>query len=162
MSTIAAKTFWVEGLDELGSGKPLSINGIVDEHADLSFIGELRGKVQLNLKHLRRINSYGVRMWIDAVRQVPADTKLEFVECSPAVVDQINMVAGFLGHGKVLSFFAPMRCDKCMREEDQLFFYDDCLKRGGKLPEVKCDKCLVPMEIDDVEEQYLLFLREDL
>ncbi|WP_299010631.1 hypothetical protein [uncultured Caulobacter sp.] len=31
---------------------------------------------------------------------------------------------------------------------------------GGKLPATPCPRCGRPMEVDDLEEQYLLFVRE--
>jgi hypothetical protein len=139
--------------------KTFHLSGIIDENADLSFFAELEGPSHINLKNVRRINSYGVRAWIEAIRQVPKTVPFELYECPPSVVDQINMVAGFAGRGRVVSFFAPMTCDKCDHEEDHLFYVAD-FKQRGKLPEVPCPKCGQRMEVDDLEEQYLLFARE--
>ncbi|MBI4508505.1 MAG: hypothetical protein HY698_02635 [Deltaproteobacteria bacterium] len=151
--------FRVEGTDVEG-GKTLRLHGVVDEHADLSFFGQLKGRVQISLKSVRRINSYGVRAWIDAIRKVPSGVEFEFIECPPPVVDQMNMVTGFLGRGKVASFFAPLACGSCDIEQDHLFSVVDCRAKGNKLPSVKCPKCGGEMEVDDLEEQYLLFVRE--
>ena len=154
-----SSTFRVEGLDVEG-GRALKLHGVVDEHPDLSFFSTLRGHVQISLRGIRRINSFGVRSWIDAIRKVPADVALDFIECPPPVVDQINMVSGFLGRGKVISFYAPMTCEACDVEENHLFQVAEVHKRGNKLPEVKCKTCGKPMEIDDLEDQYLLFMRD--
>lgn len=154
----SATTFEVEGA-EAGGGR-IQLNGLVDENADLSFFGALRGSTTISLKGVRRINSFGVRAWIDGIRKIPRAAAIEFIECSPPVIDQVNMVAGFLGHGKVVSFYAPMFCERCDLEEDRLFQVADCLKNGARLPEVTCGRCGKPMEMDEVEEQYLLFLRE--
>src|SRR5512143_1099977 len=81
----------------------ISLSGVVDESADLSFFERLTGHVRIHMRNVRRINSYGVRAWIEAVRNLPPDTVVELVECPPSVVDQINMVAGFLGRGRVAS-----------------------------------------------------------
>jgi hypothetical protein len=138
------------------------LSGIIDENADLSFFSDIStdGAVtRLNLKNVRRINSYGVRSWIEAIRSVRSLAPLELHECPPSVVDQINMVAGFAGRGKVISFYAPMACDGCDHEEDRLFFVED-FKKAGKLPDVPCPSCGRRMEVDDLEEQYLLFARE--
>ena len=152
-------SFRVEGLD-VDNGRQIQLHGVVDEHAELSFFERLRGHVNISLKGIRRINSFGVRSWIDAIRKVPSGTDFEFVECPPPVVDQMNMVAGFLGRGKVSSFYAPMACERCDVERDHLFHVEEFRKAGGKLPQVKCPKCSLPMEVDDLEEQYLLFARE--
>lgn len=141
-------------------GRMWRLSGVIDEHADLGFMHELSGNVRLNLKGVRRINSFGVRAWIEAVRRVPEGTKVEFVECPPPVVDQMNMVQGFLGRGLVTSFYAPLVCERCDTEKDHLFQVDECRAAGGKLAAVPCPKCGQPMEVDDLEEQYLLFVRE--
>jgi hypothetical protein len=111
------------------------------------------------VKAVRRINSYGVRSWIEAIRMIPPDVTLELLECPPSVVDQINMVTGFIGRGKVVSFYAPMACDGCGHEEDHLFYVED-YRRAGHLPDVHCPNCNAIMQVDDLEEQYLLFARE--
>lgn len=155
---MAEPSFKVEGL-EVDGGRLIKLFGVVDEHPDLSFFSRLRGKVQVSMRGIRRINSFGVRSWIDAIRKVPPDATVEFIECPPPVIDQINMVAGFLGKGKVVSFYAPMTCEACDVEMNQLFEVTE-VKKLGKLPEVRCPKCRKPMEVDDLEEQYLLFVRE--
>lgn len=152
-------SFRVEGLD--GDGRALRLVGVIDENADLSFFSRLRGHVQVCMRGVRRINSFGVRSWIDAIRKVPDGTSLEFVECPPPVIDQMNMVAGFLGRaGTVSSFYAPMVCETCDLEEDRLFQVAECRQKGGKLPIAKCPRCGEPMEVDDLEEQYLLFVKD--
>jgi hypothetical protein len=137
------------------------VSGVVDENADLSRLASLgASRVEVNLKDVRRINSFGVRSWVEAMRKIPPTTQLEFVHCPPPVIDQCNMVNGFLGHGRPLSFYAMMVCEDCDEELDQLFETEACVKLGGQLPATPCPNCGSEMEIDDLEEQYLLFLRE--
>ena len=152
-------TFRIDSSNE-GPRTKLVVTGVIDEHADLTRLTQVRGDVQISLKGVRRINSFGVRAWIDAIRKIPRETNLEFVECPPPVVDQMNMVQGFLGHGKMVSFYAPMTCEECDEQLDELFEVDKCRALGGKVPPVPCPRCSRPMEVDDLEEQYLLFVRE--
>lgn len=152
-------TFRIEDASQPGRIR-LSVFGVIDEHADLTPLSDVRGEAEISLKGVRRINSFGVRSWIDAIRKIPKDTRVTFVECPPPVVDQINMVQGFLGHGELISFYSPMICEECDEQEDELFTVETCRKLGGKLPPVKCKRCGNPMEVDDLEEQYLLFVRE--
>ena len=152
-------SFHVEIADGV-SGKTFLVSGVIDENADLSFLESIGDHARLNLKNVRRINSYGVRAWIEAIRSIPKGTTFELIECPPSVVDQINMVAGFAGRGKVVSFYAPMACDHCAYEEDHLFYVADFRNNDGKLPEVLCPRCGHRLEVDDLEEQYLLFARE--
>lgn len=139
----------------------VAIGGIIDENADLAPLTALGARpIEVSMRAVRRINSFGVRAWIDAVRKLPATVPLTFVQCPPPVVDQCNMVAGFLGHGVLASFFAPMVCAECDEQIDQLFQTAACRDNGGKLPATPCPRCGRPMEVDDLEEQYLLFVRE--
>jgi hypothetical protein len=143
----------------------VSIHGVIDESSDLSPLADLGGRapqrpIELNMRGVRRINSFGVRAWLDTIRKLPVTAKLSFVHCPPPVVDQCNMVAGFLGHGQLVSFYAPMLCIECDEQVDQLFQTDDCRANGGKLPKTPCPRCGRAMEVDDLEDQYLLFVRE--
>ena len=141
----------------------VTMSGVVDENADLTPLIQLGTKpIRVHLRGVRRINSFGVRAWMDAIRRVPITTKLSFVHCPPPVVDQCNMVQGFLGHGKLESFYAPMTCAECDEQIDQLFETAVCRANGGKLPATPCPRCGRPMKVDDLEEQYLLFVRDTL
>lgn len=139
----------------------VTITGVIDESADLSPLATLHARaLHIHLRGVRRINSFGVRAWMDAIRRIPITTQLFFVHCPPPVVDQCNMVSGFLGHGRLESFYAPMTCAECDEQIDQLFETAACRANGGKLPMTPCPRCGRPMEVDDLEEQYLLFVRE--
>jgi len=137
----------------------LVLSGVIDESADLSFLTGLAGHNRLLMRRVRRINSYGVRAWIEAMRHVPPGATFELLECPPAVVDQLNMVAGFVGPGQVTSFYAPMACDACGHDLDQLFEVAQ-YRQAGRLPDVPCPRCGERMHVDDLEEQYLMFARE--
>ena len=139
----------------------VTLTGVVDENSDLALMNTLGARpVRINMRGVRRINSFGVRVWMDVIRRVPRDTPITFVQCPPPVIDQCNMVQGFLGHGTLESFYAPMTCAECDEQIDQLFETAACRANGGKLPLTPCPRCGRPMEVDDLEEQYLLFVRE--
>jgi undecaprenyl-phosphate 4-deoxy-4-formamido-L-arabinose transferase len=72
-------------------------------------------------------------------------------------VHALNMITGFLGRGRVASVYGAMRCAACDAELDHLFDRTDC---DDGLPPVACPRCGSEMELDDAEDQYLLFLRE--
>lgn len=155
-------SFQIESREHAGK-LLLFVSGVIDENADLSAITEARASdVEINMKGVRRINSFGVRAWIDVIRRIPKATRVVFVECPPPVIDQCNMVSGFLGHGKLESFYAPMTCEECDEQLEQLFETAKCTELGGKLPSTPCPRCGRDMEVDDLEEQYLLFIREPL
>lgn len=156
---MASKSFHIETRRE-GSRQVMYLSGVIDESADLTPIAQIREPIELNMRDIRRINSFGVRAWIDHIRQVPADVKLTFVECPPPVIDQCNMVGGFLAGGVLKSFYAPMVCEECDEQQNQLFETEVCRSNGGRLPGTPCPRCGRNMEVDDLEEQYLLFVRD--
>src|SRR5262245_43622284 len=88
------------------------LSGSIDDIGDLSFFAALHGPSRLNLRHVKRMNSHGVRSWLDNIRKMPGSATLELIECSPAMIDQVNLVAGLLGRGRVVSFYVPMHCPR--------------------------------------------------
>jgi len=159
--TVAGRSSFTIEIVERDGVDHVSLAGVIDENADLALLTTLGGRpVRVNLRGVRRINSFGVRAWMDAIRKIPHATKLTFVQCPSPVIDQCNMVTGFLGHGTLESFYAPMACPECDEQVDQLFETTTCRANAGKLPETPCPRCSRPMEVDDLEDQYLLFVRE--
>ncbi len=162
-------------LDPVTDGAPLSWRlrerpgmttvefvGEIDENADFADLRRrLRGPVAFMLGEVRRINSCGVREWVNFVRDLPHVTELSFSHCSPAIVTQLNMIYNFRGRAKIRSFYAPYVCDACGREEEQLI--DVPSQAPGarpSLPTFSCPDCQAPMEFDDLPERYLSFLAE--
>lgn len=153
-------TFSIDVAEQNGEDL-VTIAGVIDENADLSPFSKLGQRpVRIHLRGVRRINSFGVRTWMDAIRMIPPSTPVRFVHAPPPVVDQCNMVNGFCGHGRIESFYAPMTCAECDEQIDQLFETAACRANGGRLPPTPCPRCGRGMEVDDLEEQYLLFVRE--
>ncbi|RMH44608.1 MAG: hypothetical protein D6689_02025 [Deltaproteobacteria bacterium] len=137
--------------------------GEIDENADFSELRRrLRGNVVFHLAEVRRINSCGVREWVNFVRDLPGVTELTFTHCSPAIVTQLNMIYNFRGNAKVRSFYAPYVCENCGREEEKLLDVQSQFPGGniGSVPEFTCDNCSTQMEFDDLPERYLSFLTE--
>jgi hypothetical protein len=135
------------------------IVGVVDESADFEAFKRLSGRVRVDMRAVRRFNSFGCRTWMDAVRALAKASTLSFVNCSPAVIDQLNTTYGFLGHGKVESFVGAMLCDRCGRDFDHIFDARECAHLDRLTP-ARCPTCGGPAELDDDPEQYLHFLRE--
>ena len=138
--------------------------GEIDEHADLGAVADrLAGKVVIDLGKIRRINSVGVRAWIDFVRALE-DRRvrdLAFRCCSPAVITQVNMIANFRGPARIESFYAPYICDACGNELEHLIDVGEQIARDGEVPDVACPSCGAPMSFDDLPERYLSFLTDE-
>lgn len=140
----------------------VEFTGEIDENADFGELRRrLRGPVVFHLAEVRRINSCGVREWVNFVRDLPGVTELTFSHCSPAIVTQLNMIYNFRGAAKVRSFYAPYVCDACGHEEEKLLDVQNQFgAAGSKVPEYACEQCGSTMEFDDLPERYLSFLAE--
>ena len=57
------------------------------------------------------------------------------------------------------SFYAPMYCTGCDREDEHLFTTSECVE-NGRLPPAPCHICGSTLRLDEPEGRYLLFLRE--
>lgn len=137
----------------------LQIAGVVDEHAEFAILDGVTGHVEVDVRGIRRFNSVGIRFWVDAIRSLGKRADLVFVECPPVVIEQLNMIRGFLGHGIVKSFYGSMLCDRCHKNFDHRFTVHECRELDG-LPVVSCPTCGRESELDDLEDNYLLFIRE--
>ncbi|WP_428267836.1 hypothetical protein [Haliangium sp.] len=154
-------------LEEQAAGIMVEFFGEIDENVDFSALRrQLEGSVTFHLGAIRRINSCGVREWVNFVRDLPRVTSLTFTHCSPAIVTQLNMIYNFRGNADIESFYAPYVCDNCNAEVDKLLEVEAQFPRNGQgravheMPSFTCQRCQQPMEFDDLPERYLSFLME--
>lgn len=141
----------------------VEFTGEIDENADFSELRrQLRGSVVFRLSDVRRINSCGVREWVNFVRDLPNVAELVFSHCSPAIVTQLNMIYNFKGAASVRSFYAPYVCENCDTEQEKLLDVDSHFLTGAAEdpPEFACDKCGEQLQFDDLPERYFSFLTE--
>ena len=113
--------------------------------------------VTLDLGGVARINSNGVRLWVNFVKALSAARSVTLERCSPTFVNQLNMIANFAGQAKVASILVPMRCTDCDAEAEALARVDE--GPGAKTPEGgPCAACGGRTEPDILVEQYFQFL----
>ena len=137
--------------------------GEIDENTDFAELRKrLNGSVVFHLAEVRRMNSCGVREWVNFVRDLPNVEELTFSHCSPAIVTQLNMIYNFRGDARIRSFYAPYVCDECSNEQEKLLDVQSQFPNGStnRVPTHTCEKCQKPMEFDDLPERYLSFLNE--
>ena len=115
----------------------------------------------IDLEGVTAINSVGIREWIKWIKGFPASLKLSVRRCPKIIVDQINMVAGFLPPSTTVeSFFVPYYADGSGSEKMVLFEKGKEYKDGELHPpaEIKDDSGEL-MEMDVIEAKYFKFLK---
>lgn len=149
-------------MEKNGTEIKATVIGTIDEDVDFT-PHTLAGatSVDLYLGALKSINSCGIRDWIKWM-STAGSAKIRFFECPKIIVDQINMVQGFLpAQGSVVSFFVPFYSDEAGTEKNVLFTHGAEFNDQGiaKIPEVKDESGNV-MEMDVVEAKYFKFLKK--
>lgn len=147
--------------DILAEGPPkhFLLIGEIDENSDFeSLLKILSGDVILSLKGVARINSTGVREWLQFIRALDAKgTSMVMDECSVAIVNQLNMIAGFAGNAEVRSVHAPYVCPECEAASERVVsLADDPVNKVEEL--IPCPECGGEMEFDDLPDHYFSFL----
>ena len=139
----------------------VKLAGVIDEDNEL---GELVDKIPngtavVDLGEVERINSCGVRDWVNWLSKLETNgTRSVLVECSPAIVAQINLVNNFTGSGVVKSFYVPYFCPECDEEKVLLVEAGDMGPPPHEPPTCRCDECDLVMDFDDMPDSYFAFL----
>ena len=133
---------------------------ITEETVFDSLLGLPEPILIFDMEELSMINSCGIRSWIlflDSVSKVKE--KLIYWNCPVFLVEQFNMVHGFIPKNSVVeSFKAPFFCSTCDESKSVLIKTADT-KRGSQIPEQVCSKCSTAMEFDAFEDQFFEFLK---
>ncbi|MEK6580396.1 MAG: hypothetical protein AABZ55_14310 [Bdellovibrionota bacterium] len=145
--------------EQKGNALHVTFSGTIEENVNFgSLIGPAPAELFITLKDVPRINSVGVKTWIKYFESVKANgTKITYVGCSSAIVEQINLISNFTCGGTVESIYAPYSCTVCKCELLSLFKIEDLKKLNFEMPESKCVKCGGKAIFDDIPEEYLSF-----
>jgi hypothetical protein len=146
--------------EQKGAVLAVRLQGSIEENVNFEqLIGPPVAEMHIGCKEITRINSVGVKAWIKYFQGVQAKgTKLRFLECSTAIVEQINLISNFTCGGVVESVFVPFACSNCKSELVGLFKTEDLRRLNMQLPELKCSKCGGKAIFDDIPEEYFAFL----
>lgn len=140
----------------------VKLSGVIDEDNSLGSLVEQipAGTAVINVGEIERINSCGVRDWVNWLGKIEKNNaNVVLVECSPAIVAQINLVHNFTGGGAVKSFFAPYFCPACDLEKVLLIESTEMAGQSAPAaPTCRCDECDGVMDFDDMEESYFAFV----
>jgi ABC-type transporter Mla MlaB component len=144
-------------LQDEGGGLQVELVGEITEKSNFgALLDRLSGTVTLDLSRIRRINSRGVREWVDFVRGAQGKgVALIFQRCSVPFVHQLNMNSAFRGRNDVRSVYAPYFCPSCNAEHVELV--DLAQAQPRIVDSVACPTCGAAMEFDDLPDKYLSF-----
>ncbi len=147
----------------VGTITHVRISGVIDETFPLSSNSpELNGLLVVDLGHVERISSFGVRRWIEfAAKLPPGALGLYVVHAPPVIVDQLNMVEGFAGVARVLSVLAPYTCRACNEDRLRLVNLLDEAQviSEERAPEHSCPVCSGPLEFADLPSEFFDYAR---
>jgi anti-anti-sigma regulatory factor len=142
---------------ESGDALRVAMHGDITER---STFGELTTalaghRVRLDLSGIKRVNSSGVRQWLLFMKDVSSHQILLSIErCSPVIVHQLNMVAGFAGPASVLSVMAPFACSGCDATREEQVPLDGDLEKL-LTSQRTCGVCGADLELDDLLSYYV-------
>jgi hypothetical protein len=136
------------------------MTGDINEDSDFRAFKADQAQVVLDLGGITSINSTGIRLWISWIKEIEGK-KIELVHCPKVLVDQMNMVAGFLPEGaKVRSFYVPYFEEKSGVEKSLLFSVGKEILNGQvHPPAVVEDDAGEPMTMDVFPSKYFRFVK---
>jgi hypothetical protein len=149
-------------IEKAGQNFKAQVAGVIDEDVDFTTYS-LAGATQIDfyLGNIKSINSCGIREWIKWVGTA-GNAVINYFECPKIIVDQINMVQGFLPvTGHVKSFYVPYYNDDSGSEKNILFthgkeFTDTTLTPPAAIKDDEGNA----MEMDVVEAKYFKFIKK--
>ena len=140
-------------------GNEIKLSGQIDEDAIFNSITIDDSQVLFfDFNDIILINSCGVREWINFIDSIGSQTTIIYKNCPQIVIEQINMVHGFIKKGtKIDSFYAPYYSEAEDRVEKVLLTTQDIV--SGKAP-TKYSESGEELEFDAIEAQYFQFIQQ--
>lgn len=145
------------------------VEGAINEDTIFKEIDPGSAKVViLDLDKVASLNSMGLRNWLNWVKKIRAKAQIVFRSCPRTVVDQMNILNGFLPMGALVeSFYIPFYCDSCGREDNFLAVrgrdYMEATvdaREGMTVPAQRpCPVCQQDMSMDVLPAKYFSFLK---
>ncbi|NRA63542.1 MAG: hypothetical protein HRU19_03615 [Pseudobacteriovorax sp.] len=144
------------------SESKVKISGVIDEFSTFeSLFSKNLPEVWIDFSDVTRINSSGIREWVQAV--LSTETVLHLENCSSVMVDQFSMIPEFVGkNGRVESFYCHYICDDCSHEDKDLLTVGKTIEPNQDFEpflEKPCSNCGGTMELDHNPDIYFAFLR---
>jgi len=138
------------------------VEGTINEDLQIEKLSELKSSlIVFDLEKVKMINSCGIREWIRLIESFGHEIKLEYVKVPQIVIQQMNMISGFLTkNAKVISFYAPYFIEELDEEKQILLRSDEINNFKAPKIDLNVNDTIFTLDFDAVEEQYFRFLRK--
>lgn len=147
--------------EKRGDWDVVRLIGPINEEAGIHFIrlySDSGDKVVFNFRDVTVVNSNGLRAWVLFFRDFKTDRDIELEECSPTIVDQMNMLPSFTQKAVVRSIYLPFECEDCKLVSNVFIEARDFPEAGKQLKPGRCKKCHGPTRPADAGDSFS-FLR---
>lgn len=137
----------------------LVFSGNIDEDTTFEeIVVSDKDEVIFNFDKIEMINSCGIRNWIEFQNRIDKKIKITYTKCPQVIIEQVNVVKGFIREGGIVeSFYAPYYDDEKDEEIKVLITPSEVVDL--KAP-VKLNENGKELEFDDIELQYFNFLKK--
>jgi anti-anti-sigma regulatory factor len=147
--------------EKSGNSLVIHIEGSINEDLVIEQAAELRHPhIIFDMQKVKMINSCGIREWIRMLEKHGPDAQFEYVNVPQIVIQQMNMISGFLTkNAKVITFYAPYFIED-LDEERQILLKSEEIK-DFKAPKMTAtvDGTEYELDFDAIEDQYFRFLK---
>jgi anti-anti-sigma regulatory factor len=131
----------------------ITVAGVFSEESRLEVPDPRGRRVIIDTRGVTRMNSMGVRNWIDFVELLEQRSpEVVIRQMPPVMVSQASMITSFVGRSTIESFLSPWFCPRCENAVEELHGFHDPLPTS-----IACPKCRTPMELDWDRDAYLAF-----
>lgn len=144
-------------LEERVEATYVRLSGAVTGQADFeTLLAQLGpGPVTIDLSGVTRLNSIGIRHWVDFATRLSSERRVELRECSPAFVEQLMLIERMQSNTQIRSIRLPFSCDACDHGYDLTLAIAEQTELPSMAP---CPRCTAPSELDDLPERYVPLL----
>ena len=137
------------------------VEGSINEDLQIEKLSHIKSPLIIfDMDKVKMINSCGIREWIRLIESFGSSVKLEYIKVPQIVIQQMNMISGFLTkNAKVISFYAPYFIEDLDEEKQILLRSDEIKNFKAPVMNTNVDGTDYALDFDAVEEQYFKFLK---
>ena len=138
------------------------LSGPLDESVDFRTLLAEEPPLRLNLGGAVTLSSYGIRTFVQFVRQW-GERELEIHECPRFFVESVNTFPALIGGAKkvhrMASFYAPFTCPACRASGELLLTLAEVTvgRDGIRLAAQTCRRCGQAVRFNGDADDYFLF-----